>query len=500
MMIENKPPLSPKDVSQSTRSRSEREHGEPPRPLEPVGQPMTAPLPGIPSPYLQGLLRKAHWWVIPLGVLMAGLGCALVLAFFKPMFEARFRMEVDDDQLLVSMQESPCTAEFVELQREILLGNKVLKKAVDDQAIATIPKIMTAKDPIGALRRGLNVTSAAGHHFIDVKFRDEDPEIAAAVVNTVVDEYMRTKHVAQQMRERICMAELTKAETEVEAAKQRVRDLSMQMVKTDTMIWETASGRISSAHLDELRTKRMELLSQLTIQQRKLAQARSAFEQEVGAEPMGSKPEVGTGLVSDEVLESDWVVVASRNQLSEAQQQWLESKSATNPSEDNPVYLHAKRTIEDLALYVENVRNSRRKELSERNQVATRDVRKEKLEALESIVEEIETKKETIEEQVGMFLVSLRQPYASSVDLQFAEADLEMWDDIRKKAHHRRVQQQIERKSGEVVREWERAIPPREPVEELPYKYLAAASVIGFSIPFLLLLGVYFEVRSRSTT
>lgn len=498
MMNENTP-LSPEDDSKSLRSGSEREHEESLRPLESVGQPMTAVMPTIPSPFLRGLLRKAHWWVIPLGVLMAGGGCALVLAFFKPTFEARFRMEVDDDQLLVSMQESPCTADFVDLQREILLGKNVLQKACDAQAFPAIPRIMTAKDPISALRKELSVTSAAGHRFIDVKFRDEDPETAVAVVNTVVDKYMRTKHAIQQMQERVCMDAVTKAETEVEAAKQRVRDLSMQMVRTDTMRWETASGRISNAHLDELRTKRMELQSQLTIQQRKLAQARSAFEQAVGAEPMDSKPEVGTGLVSDEVLESDWVVVAARNQLSEAQQQLLESESAMNPSEDNPVSVHAKRTIEDLALYVEKVRNSRRKELSERNQVATRDVRKEKLEALESIVEEIETKKEMIEEQVGMFLVSLRQPYASSVDLQFAEADLEMWYDIRKKAHHRHVQLHFEREPNEVVREWERAIPPREPVEELPYKNLAAASVIGFIIPFLLLLGVYFEVRSRLT-
>jgi capsular exopolysaccharide synthesis family protein len=239
----------------------------------------------------------------------------------------------------------------------------------------------------------------------------------------------------------------------------------------------------------------MELQSQLTIQQLNLAEARSAFEQAVEAEQKGMTASAEPVLVSDEVLESDLVVVAARNQLNAAQQQLLDLETGTNIGERNPVYVQAKRKIDVLTKDLNVIRDSRRKELSERNEVATRDVRKEKLELLEAAVAELKTKKETIEEQVGKYMANLKQPYASSVDLQFAEADLEEWNEIRKTVHNRRIQLQTEREATDVVRELERAIPPRLPVEDLPYKQLAGATCVGVALP--LLLAVFLEVRSR---
>jgi capsular exopolysaccharide synthesis family protein len=233
----------------------------------------------------------------------------------------------------------------------------------------------------------------------------------------------------------------------------------------------------------------------LTIQQLNLAEARSSFEQAIEAEEKGVKADAGARVVSDEVLESDLVVTAVKNQLAAAQQQLLDLETGTNIGEKNPIYIQAKRKIEVLTKDLEAVRNSRRKELSERNEVATRDVRKEKLEALENMVTELKTRKETIEEQVSKYMANLKQPYASSVDLQFAEADLEEWNEIRRTVHNRRIQLQTEREATDIVRELERAIPPRLPVEDWPYKQLAAAAAGGLSLPFF--LAVFFEVRSR---
>lgn len=458
-----------------------------------------ASLPTIDLAFFWGVFRKAWLWILPLGFLLAGLGCAGVLFFFKPSYEARFRMEVDNQNFVVFQQDSRYTSEFVDLQKNILLGNNVLEKAVADQSIATIPRIMTAKDPVSELRKELMVSAEAGNRLINVRFRDADPKVASAVVNTVVDEYMRARRTREQIKasdqERNVTAALTKAETEVEAAKQRVRDLSMQMVKTDTVVGETESGRIDTKYLDELRMNRMELVSQLSIQELNYSEAKAAYEQAIEAEKKGEPAQQNDLAISDQVLESDVVVSAARNQLAAAQQQLLDLETGTNIGELNPVFLQAKRKIEILEKDLQNIRNARRQQLSERNEIATKDVRKEKLDALASQVAELRTKKETVESQVESYLTSLRQPYASSVDLQFAEADLQEWNSIRKTVHDRRVQLQTEREATDLVRELERAVPPRLPVEDLPYKQLAVASAAGMGLPFL--LAVFLEVRSR---
>ncbi len=54
-------------------------------------------------------------------------------------------------------------------------------------------------------------------------------------------------------QERNVLAALSKAEAEVEAAKARVRDLSVQAVKTDTLVGESESGRIDTSYLDGIR-------------------------------------------------------------------------------------------------------------------------------------------------------------------------------------------------------------------------------------------------------
>jgi capsular exopolysaccharide synthesis family protein len=107
----------------------------------------------------------------------------------------------------------------------------------------------------------------------------------------------------------------------------------------------------------------------------------------------------------------------------------------------------------------------------------------------------MKTKRDVLENQVKEYLTSLKQSSATSVDLQFAEADLQEWNTIRATVHNRRIQLQTERDAMDSVRELERAIAPRLPVEELPYKQLAVGAMAGAALPFL--IGLLLEIRSR---
>lgn len=455
-------------------------------------------LPKIDALFLFGVFRK-HWrWMIPVGVLLSSLAAAGVLAFFKPVYEAKFRLEVDPTNYVVFAESATRSSpEFVDLQRAVMFSNSVLEKVVADKAVAAVPSIAKSRDPVQTLRTQVKVVPTAGFRIMDVKFQDQDPKVAANVVNTLVDEYLRSRRSIEQIRtsnqERNVLAALAKAESEVEASKQRVRDLSMQSVKSEAVLGESESGRVDSTYLDGIRMKRMELASQLSIYQLNLAELKAAYDKDI--EDQGKNIQPAELKVTDDMLDKDVVIMAAQRRLDDARMQIkdLEINTAVGPK--NPIFVQAKRRIDYLEEDFKALRNSRRQELADRGSMASVDARRGRIAQLENQIAEIRTTRDVLEAQLKDYLTSLKQSSATTVDLQFAEADLQEWNSIRRTVHERRIRLSTERDAIDDVRELERAISPKLPVEELPMKQLAAGAGLGFMIPFL--LGFLLEFRSR---
>jgi capsular exopolysaccharide synthesis family protein len=456
-------------------------------------------LPKIDALFLFGVLRK-HWqWMIPVGILLSSVAAAGVLSFFKPVYEAKFRLEVDPTNYVVFADSATrSTPEFVDLQRAVMFSNSVLEKVVADKAVASVPSIAKSRDPVQTLRQQVKVVPSAGFRIMDVKFQDQDPKVAANVVNTLVDEYLRSRRSIEQIRtsnqERNVLAALAKAESEVEASKQRVRDLSMQSVKSEAILGESDSGRVDSSYLDGIRMKRMELASQLSIYQLNLAELKSAYEKDLEDQGKSVKQPAEVQ-ITDEILDKDVVIIAAQRRLDDAKTQLkdLEINTAVGPK--NPVFVQAKRRLDYLEEDLKTLRASRRLELADRGSLASVDARRGRIAELESQISEIRTSRDVLETQLKDYLTSLKQSSATTVDLQFAEADLLEWNSIRKTVHERRIRLSTERDSIDDVRELERAISPKLPVEELPIKQLAGAAGLGFVIPFL--IAFLLEFRSR---
>jgi capsular exopolysaccharide synthesis family protein len=456
-------------------------------------------LPKIDALFLFGVLRK-HWrWMIPVGILLSSVAAAGVLSFFKPVYEAKFRMEVDPTNYVVFADSATRSSpEFVDLQRAVMFSNSVLEKVVADKAVASVPSIAKSRDPVQTLRQQVKVVPTAGFRIMDVKFQDQDPKVAANVVNTLVDEYLRSRRSIEQIRtsnqERNVLAALAKAESEVEASKQRVRDLSMQSVKSEAILGESDSGRVDSSYLDGIRMKRMELASQLSIYQLNLAELKSAYEKDLEDQGKSVK-QPDEVQITDEMLDKDVVIMAAQRRVEDAKMQIkdLEINTAVGPK--NPVFVQAKRRLDYLEADLKTLRESRRQELADRGSLATVDARRGRIAQLENQIAEIRTSRDVLEAQLKDYLTSLKQSSATSVDLQFAEADLQEWNSIRRTVHERRIRLSTERDSIDDVRELERAISPKLPVEELPTKQLAGAAGLGFVIPFL--IGFLLEFRSR---
>jgi capsular exopolysaccharide synthesis family protein len=195
------------------------------------------------------------------------------------------------------------------------------------------------------------------------------------------------------------------------------------------------------------------------------------------------------------MLDKDIVVMTSFAMLEEARVKLKDLELNTSVGQKNPVFVNVKRRVDFLEKEYARLRESRRKELSERGSTSNLVDRRKSIVELEGQISGMRIEKDVMESQTKDYLTSLKQASATGVDLQFATADLEEWNDIRSTVHQRRVKLQTERDATDSVRELERAIPPRLPVEEWPTKQILMASAAGFGIPFL--LGFLMELRSR---
>jgi capsular exopolysaccharide synthesis family protein len=449
--------------------------------------------------FLFGVARK-HWkWIVPVALLLSGIGAASVLALFNPVYEAKFRLEVDPSSYIVFADVKQSAPELIELQRAIMFSNSVLEKVVADKTVASVPSLALSKDPVGVLRRDVKVAASAGNRLMDVRFRDSDPKVAAEVVNTLVDEYLRSRRSIEQIRtsnqERNVLAALAKAESEVEGAKQRVRDLSLQAVKTDTVIGDADSARINTTYLDDLRMKRMEMNSQMSVLQLNLAELKAAYERDIESEKTAQDENKRLMEISEDALDKDIVVSTSFSLLEDAKFKLKDLEINTSVGPKNPIYVDGKRRVDFLEKQYASLRESRRQELSERGLNNNLVDRRKRIDELESQISGLRLSKDVQESQTKDYLTSLKQASSTSVDLQFATADLTEWNSIRATVHQRRVKLQTERDATDSVRELERAIPPRLPIEELPTKQILMASAAGFGIPFL--LAFFLELRSR---
>ncbi|MFM8400501.1 MAG: hypothetical protein ACKOAH_21935, partial [Pirellula sp.] len=91
------------------------------------------------------------------------------------------------------------SGEIIELQRAILFSNSVLEKVVADKSVASVSAIASSKDPVDFLRKNVKVSGAAGNRLMDVRLQDQDSKVAASVVNTLVDEYLRSRRSIEQI-------------------------------------------------------------------------------------------------------------------------------------------------------------------------------------------------------------------------------------------------------------------------------------------------------------
>lgn len=132
-----------------------------------------------------------RWWKIalPVGLLLGGVAATIVFLQFKPLYEASAWIQIEETNPYVVFPDRTGSSRFVETQRQLLQSPLVLGPVVSDPAIARLPEMTEAEDPLQELVRDIRVVVQGQSELLKITYESPNAANAAAIVNAVTDSY-----------------------------------------------------------------------------------------------------------------------------------------------------------------------------------------------------------------------------------------------------------------------------------------------------------------------
>lgn len=136
---------------------------------------------------------RRYWWLIlalwTVGV--SSLGAAIYLKV-KPQYHATSLLKVDPNALeLYGSSSQPGGTSFLQTYVELIRSPTVFSTAIEDENVSQLTRIRTSADPIQELAKVIQVSIRPNTTLIEVSMISTSAHEAAAIVNAVVDAFLR---------------------------------------------------------------------------------------------------------------------------------------------------------------------------------------------------------------------------------------------------------------------------------------------------------------------
>lgn len=143
---------------------------------------------------LRGVVRY-RWLVTVLWLIATPALLAAIYTRVRPSYEAASLLRVDPASQNIfgaTMMADSASRAFMNTQVKLILSTNVLLAASHDPAVAKLPIVQQAEDPVAALRAAIVVIALPDSHLIQVSMSSKTPGEAATAVNAVVAEFLKS--------------------------------------------------------------------------------------------------------------------------------------------------------------------------------------------------------------------------------------------------------------------------------------------------------------------
>src|SRR5690606_12653674 len=143
--------------------------------------------------------RRAWFWAIPLGLLLAIPASYTVYNGFVPEYEATHILEANQDYVVFKgVLTGP--SDLRGSERQLLSNAVVIDPVLADPEVNKAPSLRDPGARASNIRKRMSVGNAGTKELLTVSYRDPDPQYAAIVCNAIVESYLRQRQAFDNKR------------------------------------------------------------------------------------------------------------------------------------------------------------------------------------------------------------------------------------------------------------------------------------------------------------
>ncbi len=468
---------------------------------------------------------RRHWWQILALWLVSSVGLSyLAYKYIKPRFDVYSLIEVTPPQqaILGGGASGPNGGfkSYLDTQLLLLTSPKVLALALQNEEVIGLAKIKNLLDPETELRKELMVSiPQAGTYVIMVRMTDEDPKAAAKIVNAVVNSYIEIANTqsSQSTKELIGSLAVAKAEYEkkVKDEQKKVKEMYKQAGENpgiaapatkdkDEVTKGLANGR-SQMSLEEFRSLKNQL-AQVQIAKFQ-AEADVNFQQQELRNRAGANgPASGPAEDLEARIQAEFLGLSAVAEITESisdMEGKLElAKGRVRNHSTDPATKHIRGQIADLKAQYQDLWQRAYPQLKAKLQnpeAQSADdpvllARSNELRDAQRALQGLKIKEKLLQEQLKTADIEAKTANNQSVDVQFAQAELEYNVNILTAVRLRLEQLELDAKKGVQIRQSDPATAPKVPTSNNRAKMAMAAP----AAMFVLISGLFILVEFRS--
>jgi capsular exopolysaccharide synthesis family protein len=431
---------------------------------------------GISAQFLLNTLR--HWWkiVLPAGLLLAMAASAVVVHFFQRQYEAVAWLRIDEKPTHLAFdsthEERP--QGFANTQVELLRSPPVLQSVAREADTAAFLQIVSPRDPLLWLTKGLSVKSVGQSELYKLSIMTPEPKLSAQIVNSVLDSYFKLR--SQDENERLGLViKLLEEEQQRRAGEVAAMRESVQALGANAAA-DPGDNRSLPAEAG-----RRQPLAELQVRLINAEVERQVLEAKIkAAEESETSPEAGVSdRTVDQAVEADAEVAKLKTLLAGKRSKLHEIAARSANGDRNPLYRQLQAEIAEeeqkLQQLCRDLGQKVRADLAasaDKKQAGERTRLRADLEAHRAAEELLRQRYESLDE--GQL-----EAAAKRAELARAEKAFELIAD-------RVAKLRTEQRAPGRVSLLERAEIPLNPVEMYPLRPITLVSLLGLLLPALL--------------
>lgn len=426
-----------------------------------------------------------QWWKIamPLGLILAAVGCVAVFAVYRPQYEAKSLLWIDDEKPYI-LSPSGVDRDFVADQQGLIRSSLVLGPVISRPEIGELPELAGEDDPVEKLADMIRVKAAGGTKLFHLVCTSHSAENAHLIANAVTESYFRLadEFEAGRTTRLIELLEQAKLEKErlVERLKDNIRVLSRQQSGDDLAAapgWDETQQRINpladlQARLHTVRVELEVIKSQL-----------KAFEEYLQTTPIQVQDDEVGKLVADSAE-----VLNLKQAISRRQAEAAETLSRSARGQNDPQYQRLQREIAADEQFLADSQVELAAELKRRLETEQTVARDEQLATMRETLEAYLVRERVLEEALTQQTAKLKLSRTENLELEFRRRELLQEEKLLESVAERLHLLRTEQRAPARVELKQPATMPRSPEDPIPFKQLVLAGGAGLALPFLLAL------------